>query len=106
MDQKRTLPAEWRRRRTRHEPPGLDEAIAAAQSLTDQVESQVEIATQLIGLPEEQVRPAVVQAAARARRSTDLSVPARQNATRVVVVERRGPRARLGQGLLKGVDLP
>jgi len=95
MDQKRTFPAEWRRRKTRHESPILDEAIAAAQSLTDQVESQIEIAAQLIGLPEDQVRPAVVQAAARARRSRDLSVSGHQNATRVVVVERRGPRARL-----------
>jgi hypothetical protein len=51
MDHKRTIPAKWCRRRTRHDPPALDEAIAAAQALTDQIESQIEIAAQLIGLP-------------------------------------------------------
>ena len=51
MTQKPNLPAEWRSRRTRHEPSVLDEAIAAARCLTDHVDSQIEITAQLIGLP-------------------------------------------------------
>jgi hypothetical protein len=49
MDHRKTIPAEWCRRRTRHDPPALEEAIAAAQGLTGQIESQIEIAAQLIG---------------------------------------------------------
>lgn len=37
MDRKKAVPAEWSRRCTRHDPPDLDEAIAAAQGLTDRI---------------------------------------------------------------------
>src|SRR3712207_4666297 len=39
MDRKKAIPAEWSRRRTRYDPPGLGEGIAAAQALTDELES-------------------------------------------------------------------
>ena len=51
-------------RRVRQEEPTLDEAIAAARDLTDQLDAQVEIAAALIGLPEDQVRAAVMRLAA------------------------------------------
>jgi hypothetical protein len=95
MTQKPNLPAEWRSRRTRHEPPVLDEAIAAAQCLTDHVDIQIEITAQLIGLPEDEIRQAVLQAAARSRAPRAFSTPDRKNTTRVVVVERRSPRLRV-----------
>src|SRR5918912_1121207 len=43
--------------RVRREPPTLDEAIAAAQGLSDDLEQQVAIAAGLIGMTEDEVRP-------------------------------------------------
>jgi hypothetical protein len=84
------------RRVTRVEPPVLEEAIAAAQGLTDDVESQIEIAAQLMGLPEDEVRPVVMKASMPVRRPVRLaeriSIPERSEAPKVVVVERRRPR--------------
>lgn len=90
MDHKKTIPAESSKRRTRHDPPALDEAITAAQGLTDQIESQIEIAAQLIGLPEDEVMPQVLLARAHARNSR--VVPARSRQTEITVIRRRGPR--------------
>src|SRR6478735_10820128 len=69
MRHKKSIPAAWSPRRTRYDPPGLDEAIAAAHGLTDRVESQVSIAAQLIGLPEDEVRGRVLMVQAQPRRS-------------------------------------
>ena len=86
------------RRVTRVDPPALEEAIAAAQGLTDDVESQVEIAAQLMGMPEDEVRPAVLKAAVpasvrRPMRSPDhFSMGERNEGPKTVVVERRRPR--------------
>jgi protein involved in polysaccharide export with SLBB domain len=91
MDRNTTIPAAWRHRRTRYDPPGLDEAIAAAQGLTDRVESQIEIAAQLSGLPEDEVRSRVLMIRAQSSRKSPGSVPGRQ--TEVVVVKRRDLRA-------------
>jgi 2-phospho-L-lactate guanylyltransferase (CobY/MobA/RfbA family) len=90
MDRKKAVPAEWSRRRTRHDPPDLDEAIAAVQGLTDQIESQVEVAAQLSGLPEEDVRCRVLMTQAQFARSRP--APARGRQTEVVVIKRRGLR--------------
>ena len=75
--------------RVRHEPPTVDEAIAAARDLTGDLDGQVEIAAGLMGLPQEEVRPLVARAASR-RAPTSLNV-----GHRVVVVERRGARTPL-----------
>jgi hypothetical protein len=48
--------------RVRREPPTVDEAVIAAQTLTDDVEQQVVVAAGLIGLPEDEVRPHVLNA--------------------------------------------
>ena len=91
MDRKKSIPAAWRHRRTRHDPPGLDEAIAAAQGLTDRLESQIEIAAQLSGLPEAEVKSRVLMM--RAQFSWKRPAPAQGRQTEVVVVKRRGLRA-------------
>jgi hypothetical protein len=91
MDRKSTIPAAWRHRRTRYDPPGLDEAIAAAQGLTDQIQNQIEIAAQLSGVPEDEVRSRVLMMRAQSSWKRPGSAPSRQ--TEVVVVKRRGLRA-------------
>jgi hypothetical protein len=79
------------KRRTRHDPPTVEEAVAAAQGLTGDPEQQVTIAALLIGLPEEEVRPAVL----KARSPTSGTNVRVAGAHRAVVVERKGPRASL-----------
>ncbi|WP_201864202.1 hypothetical protein [Microvirga soli] len=86
------------RRVTRVDPPALEEAVAAAQGLTDDIESQIEIAAQLMGMSEDEVRPVVMKAAvsAPARRPLHLadrfSMGERNEGPKVVVVERKRPR--------------
>jgi len=86
------------RRVTRVDPPALEEAIAAAQGLTDDIESQIEIASQLMGMSEDEVRPAVMKAAVPppVRRPMHLadrfSMAERNEGPKVVVVERKRPR--------------
>jgi len=48
-------------RRVRHDPPTIEEAIAAARDLSDDTQEQVEIAAGLIDLPPEQVRAALAK---------------------------------------------
>jgi hypothetical protein len=91
MDRKKTIPAAWRHRRTRYDPPGLDEAIAAAQGLTDRLESQIEIATQLSGLPDDEVRSRVLMIRSQSSWKRTGTAPGRQ--TEIAVVKRRGLRA-------------
>ena len=91
MDHNKSIPAAWSRRRTRYDPPGLDEAIAAAQGLTDQVESQIAIAAQLVGLSEDDIRNRVLMAHAQANQSRSALTRGRQS--EVVIIKRRSPRA-------------
>jgi hypothetical protein len=80
-------------RRVRHEAPTLEEAIAAAQSLSDELNEQAEIAASLIGLPHDQVRTELLKVA-RLRKDAIKSVlftgPA--TAPRAIVVERKPVR--------------
>lgn len=81
---------------TRVEPPSLEEAIIAAQGLTDDVECQTEIAAQLMGMPEDEVRPVVLKSTPKPTlsRSTLIAdrILERSEGPKVVVVERRRPR--------------
>ncbi|MCG7394111.1 hypothetical protein MHY87_14465 [Microvirga sp. ACRRW] len=81
---------------TRVEPPSLEEAIAAAQGLTEDIDSQVEIASQLMGMPEDEVRPVVLTLSAQSRQPQRSAVADRildrGEGAKVVVVERRRPR--------------
>lgn len=83
---------------TRVEPPTLEEAIAAAQGLTDDVESQIEIASQLMGMPEDQVRPEVLKTLTQVKAKQPQRAPImdriidQREGSKVIVVERRRPR--------------
>ena len=48
--------------RVRRDPPTLEEAVVAAQGLSDDIEQQVEIASGLMGVPQEEVRPVIASA--------------------------------------------
>ncbi|MGA8612284.1 MAG: hypothetical protein WB760_11295 [Xanthobacteraceae bacterium] len=85
------------RRRVRRDPPTVEDAVMAAQGLTDEPSEQVEIVASLMQIPAEEARGAVLRlgqrkdvnhitVATRSARPGQLSVP------RAVVVERRAPR--------------
>jgi hypothetical protein len=89
MNRKKNLdPAKLR---TRHDPPTLEEAVFAAQGLTGDFDQQVLIAARLIGMPEHEVRPAVLSARSTTR-ATHVRVA---GAHREVVVEHKGQRTSL-----------
>jgi len=78
-------------RRVRRDPPTVEEAVAAARGLTDDVQEQIEIAASLMDLPPEQVKPEVLKAAASADRKeagNTVAFVGRAGAPRTVVVER------------------
>jgi hypothetical protein len=80
-------------RKVRHEPPTVDEAVAAASDLTDDLQQQAEIAAGLMNVPIEQVRPAVAKAAAQRKRQVGtVGTTARGGGQRAVVVERKPVR--------------
>jgi hypothetical protein len=77
-------------RRVRHDPPTLDEAIFAAVGITDDQESQAEIAAALMGMPLDTVRVEVKKLnRVTARGATTRVIAGEQGAQRSVVVERR-----------------
>ena len=83
------------KRRVRHDPPDLAEAIAAAQGLTDDVDHQAELAAELMGIPVADVKVEMKKAAAR-RKPITLTSTDRKGLTRAVVVERRPSRVLIG----------
>ncbi len=91
MVKNHATPPEWGRRRTRHDPPDIEEAVAAARGLTDDIDSQVEIAAGLIGMPEDAVRSVVIEASAQSHVSRSAAGPA-ASSRRTVMVERRSSR--------------
>ena len=83
-------------RRVRIEAPTLEEAIFAAQGLTDDHEQQVEIAAALMGLAPDKVRaelPKQTPAARTNAKSVVFAGPA--GAPRSIVVERKAGRRSL-----------
>jgi hypothetical protein len=84
-----------RRRRTRVEPPTIEEAVAAAQGMTPDPDQQAQLAAELMGVSEADVRPIIQTAAQRsgdtaAQRSGD--VVGNGILRRPVVVERKARR--------------
>jgi hypothetical protein len=80
-------------RRVRDEAPTLEEAIAVAQGLSDELDTQTEIAASLMGLPRDTVRKALgklLPAPKTAAQSVVFTGPA--SAPRTVVVERKPSR--------------
>ena len=90
-------------RRVRRDPPTLEEAVFAAQGLTDDLHEQAEIVASLMPIGAEEARSAVLRLRQRpdVGRITVSGRLSRQgghgNAARAVVVERRVPR-RFGAG--------
>jgi hypothetical protein len=76
-------------RRVRRDPPTLDDAVLAAQGLTDDLEGQVEIVTALMSVAAEEARRAVLK---MRRLDSLLTIPGRGGVARAVVVERKSPR--------------
>ena len=73
-------------RRVKNDPPTLQEAIFAARGLTDDPQSQIEIAASLMGVPQEEVRAAAL----KYRPDTTMRViSTNRRVQRAVVVERK-----------------
>jgi hypothetical protein len=83
----------WGARRVRREPPNIDEALQAAESLTDDFDTKVEIAATLLGMPVDAVRQQASKRATLALKGRPTLVAGR---SRAVVVEYKRPRVGLG----------
>jgi len=79
------------RRRVRRDPPTLEEAVVAAQGLTDDLKGQVEIVASLMQVPIDEARGAVLRMGQR-KGVDQVMVAGRVGVPRAVVVERRTPR--------------
>src|SRR4249920_1093149 len=85
-------------RRVRHEAPTLEEAITAAQGLTEELDQQAEIAAALMGLPYDEVHAALLKTATpRKEVKTSVVFTGPASAPRTIVVERK-PSRRLVAG--------
>jgi hypothetical protein len=85
------------RRRVRRDPPTVEEAVAAAQGLSDELAAQAEIVASLMQISAEEARGAVLRLGQR--RDVDrITIASRSGrsghaaAPRAVVVERITPR--------------
>ncbi len=81
-------------RRVRHDPPTLEEAIVAAQGLSDQLAEQIEIAAGFLDLPVEVVRAEVLKSVAPRQAARVVTTTSREGAGRTVIVERKTRRSR------------
>jgi len=79
------------RRRVRRDPPTIEEAVLAAQGLTDDLKEQTEIVASLMEVSLDEARGAVLRAGQR-KDVSRLTIAGRLGASRAVVVERRAPR--------------
>jgi hypothetical protein len=79
------------RRRVRRDPPTIEEAVVAAQGLTDELKEQVEIVASLMEIPVDEARGVVLRMGQR-KDVNRVTVTGRVGAQRAVVVERRMPR--------------
>jgi hypothetical protein len=102
----KTWNTKYGKRRVRNDAPTLDEAIAAAQGLSDDIEAQVEIAASLMGLPREEVRPALLKAAPlREVPIASIAFAGPDSEPRAVVVERK-PSRRIGTAVVERTSRP
>ncbi|MEJ2377286.1 MAG: hypothetical protein P8Y71_18425 [Pseudolabrys sp.] len=80
-------------RRVRHEAPTLQEAIVAAQGLSDELDAQADIAASLIGVPRDRVRAELLKNASPRRAATkSVAFVGSAKAPRSVVIERKPAR--------------
>ncbi len=80
------------RRRVRHDPPTLEEAIVAASGLSDDVDAQIEIAASLMELSPDEVRAQMPKAAPPPKANNTVVFINRSGGPRSVVVERKPSR--------------
>ena len=85
------------RRRVRRDPPTIEEAVLAAQGLSDEVGAQSEIVASLMHIAVDEARGAVLRLSQRKSVeriviATRTSRSAAHGAPRAVVVEHRAPR--------------
>jgi hypothetical protein len=79
-------------RRVRRDPPTLEEAIFAAQGMTDDLQQQVEIAASLMDMPLDEVKKAVIKTGAVRRQTSTIAFTEREGTVRSFVVERKKVR--------------
>jgi hypothetical protein len=79
-------------RRVRRDPPTLEEAVFAAEGLTDDPQAQAEIAASLMDVPVDQVKEAIKKARRSTLRAVHVRSIERGGTQRAVVVERRVSR--------------
>jgi hypothetical protein len=83
------------RRRVRRDPPTIEEAVTAAQGLTEELRERIEIVASLMEVPLEEARSAVLRMG-QSKDVNRVTITAghsgRTGAARAVVVERRTPR--------------
>jgi hypothetical protein len=84
------------RRRVRRDPPTVEEAVLAAQGLTDDLKEQIEIVASLMEVPPDEARGVVLRMGQR-RDVNHVTITGRVGAPRAVVVERRNSRLPLVQ---------
>jgi hypothetical protein len=83
-----TWKTKWGARRVRKDPPTIEEALIAAESLSDDLAQRIEIAAQLMGVAPDEVRTLALKQASLSRgRSTLVN-----GRSRAVVVEYKRPR--------------
>jgi hypothetical protein len=80
------------RRRVRRDPPSIEDAVLAAQGLSDEVDAQVDIVMSLMQVSAEAARSAVLRMGQR-KETSRVTVAGRAGVPRAVVVERRPSRA-------------
>ncbi len=76
------------RRRVRRDPPTVEEAVLAAQGLTEELSEQIEIVASLMEVSPDEARVAVLRMGQR-KDVNRLTIAGRSGAPRAVVVERR-----------------
>lgn len=89
------------KRRVRQEPATLDDAIFAAQGLSDDLDMQIEIASSLIDLPRETVKAALLKKTPLKLNTSRISARTHDGQTRAVVVERRPVRRMVTKSALR-----
>jgi hypothetical protein len=89
------------RRRVRRDPPTVEEAVVAAQGLTDDPKEQVEIVASLMEVSPDEAKLAVRRMSQR-KDVNRVTIAGRAGAPRAVVVERRTPRHAVVQSRWSG----
>ena len=87
------------RRRVRRDPPTVEEAVQAAQGLTEELSEQIEIVASLMDVSTDAARGAVLRMGQR-KDVNRFTIAGRAGSPRAVVVERRNLRRPLRSGSL------